>query len=96
MLMKKIEQDDPRPITVQLIRNLEKCAANAAAEATADAERISCQHPAVDRHANFCRHCGALMSLANAMGMIPALGVAFALQQILAGNAIAEAQRGTC
>jgi hypothetical protein len=92
--MKKLEKNDPRPITRVLLTKLAERANEVAAEVKADEERLRCRHPQIDEFSNFCGECGALTSLANAVeSMIPAFGAAFSLQQILRGNAIAEAQR---
>ncbi len=92
--MKKIGKNDPRPITRPLLTKLETSATEAAAKVKADKELLRCRHTRVGQHSNFCRDCGALMSVANAVeSMVPAFGVAFALQAILRGGAIAEAQR---
>jgi len=69
-------------------------AAQAGASIRADAVKLRCRHSETDEYSNFCGQCGALVSLRNAVeSMMPAFGMAFALQQILAGSAIADAQR---
>jgi len=93
-MIKPIAKGNPRPITRLLLTKLEKRADEAAAEVKADVELLSCQHPDVERGvSSFCRQCGALVSLSNALWGNAPSGMAFALQQILTGNAIAEAQR---
>jgi hypothetical protein len=92
--MKKIDKHDPRPITRWLLAKLETRAAEAAAEVKADAELLKCRHRNIERGvSSFCGRCGALVSLKSALWGNAPSGMAFALQQILTGNAIAEAQR---
>jgi hypothetical protein len=93
-MIKPIAKGNPRPITRRLLADLEKRAAEAAAAVEADAELLSCQHPNIERGvSSFCGQCGALVNLAAALWGNAPSGMAFALQQIIRGNAIAEAQR---
>jgi hypothetical protein len=94
-MKRPIAMGDPRPITRQLLTKLEIRAGDALDRIKADPALLSCSHHHVVRAVEyFCEGCGALVNLSGALwSMAPKFGMAYTLQEILRGNAIAEAQR---
>ena len=88
----EIEKDDPRPITADLLAHLMLRACRVLEATRADRRSLSCRHP--DSFV-FCGRCGALTApVDEAIEILTeTFGAAFALQQVLNGQAIAGAQR---
>lgn len=90
---KRIEKDDPQPVTLGLLRRIANAASKAEAAAEVDPDVLACKHPRTHAADTFCGDCGGLLNVGNIFNLASGSGAAFVLQQFACGAAIVNAQQ---